>query len=67
MVGKIIFKIAFLTSLILGNAWAQTAPVARVAVSVGEAKNSPRPGKLSNCWWALLLWRATASVQGLTV
>lgn len=45
MVGKIIFKIAFLTSLILGNAWAQTAPVARVAVSVGEAKKLSPAGQ----------------------
>lgn len=38
MVGKIIFKIALLASLVMGSAWAQNAPVARVAVSVGEAR-----------------------------
>lgn len=45
MIGKIIFKIAFLASLMLGNAWAQTAPVARVAVSVGEAKKLTPAGQ----------------------
>jgi hypothetical protein len=46
MVGKIIFKIAFLTSLMLVTAWAQTAPVARVAVSVGEAKKLSPSGQI---------------------
>lgn len=45
MVGKIIFKIAFLACLLGGNAWSQTMPVARVAVSVGEAKKLSPAGQ----------------------
>jgi hypothetical protein len=45
MVGKIIFNIAFLASLLGFNAWSQTTPVARVAVSVGEAQKMSPAGQ----------------------
>lgn len=45
MVGKIIFNIAFLACLTAGNAWSQALPVARVAVSVGEAKKLSPAGQ----------------------
>jgi len=45
MVAKTFFKLAFLTALGLAHAWAQTAPVARVAVSVGEAKKLTLAGQ----------------------
>lgn len=45
MVGKIIFNIAFLACLLGCKAWAQTTPVARVVVSVGEAKKLSPAGQ----------------------